>query len=560
MQIIYTIIVATMYVDSCRTQRGNKTYIRHLLRESYRERGKVKHRTLTNISHCKDEEIEAIKLALRYKGRLEQIGTVKDVKTRQGMRVGAVFSLNAIAERVGLPKVLGSHRQGKLALWQVLARLIDQGSRFSAVRLAERHSACDLLGLDAFCEDDLYRNLAWMADNQEKIEKRLFKKRYSKASAPDLFLYDVTSSYLEGIQNALADWGHNRDGKNGKRQIVIGLLCDPDGDPICVRVFKGNTSDTTTVAEQIRTLAHEFGARRVTLVGDRGMIKGPQIEELDEAKFNYITAISKSEIRTLLSKGTLQMTLFDEEITEVEDETEGIRYILRRNPVRQSEMRENRRERITKVVAFAQNRTDYLAESERRSPEVALRKIKEKITRYKLDKILRPQLNGRKVEVKIDSVALAEAELLDGCYVIKTDLPKDRIDARSTHDRYKDLSKVEGAFRTFKNGHLEIRPIFVRSEKSTRGHVFVVMLAYFLERKLHELWRHLECTVPEGIDELGSIRGAVIQIGSVYCQKVPQLEGLSKQLLDAANIRLPEVLPLRKVHVATRKKLVDQRT
>jgi hypothetical protein len=409
-----------MYVDSCTTERGDKTYARHLLRESYREGGKVKHRTLTNLSHCRDEEIEAIKLALKYKGRLEQIGTVEDVKTRQGMRVGAVFCLNTITERVGL-------------LWQVLARLIDQGSRFSAVRLAEKHSVPDLLGLGAFCEDDLYRNLAWLADNQEKIEMRLFKKRYPKATAPDLFLYDVTSSYLEGVQNALADWGYNRDGKSGKMQIVIGLLCDPDGDPISVRIFKGNTSDTTTVAEQIRTLAQQFGARRVTLVGDRGMIKGPQIEELDEAKFNYITAISKTEIRTLLSKGTFQMNLFDEDVTEVEDETEGVRYILRRNPARQSEVRENRQARITKVVEFAQNRTDYLAESERRSPKVALCKVKEKITRYKLDKILKPKQRSRKIQVKIDSATLAETELLDGCYVIKTDLPKQKIDARRTH-------------------------------------------------------------------------------------------------------------------------------
>ncbi len=167
-----------MYLDSCTYKRGDKTYTRHLLRESYRKKGKVHKRTLANLSHCSDEEIAAIKLALNHKGNLEQLGTLDDLKTTLGMRVGAVFSLNAIAERLGIPAALGRRRQGRLALWQVLARLIDQGSRLSAVRLAERHGVPDILGLDSFNEDDLYANLAWLCDNQSRIEQRLFKARY----------------------------------------------------------------------------------------------------------------------------------------------------------------------------------------------------------------------------------------------------------------------------------------------------------------------------------------------------------------------------------------------
>ena len=167
-----------MYVDTSRTTRRGKTYSRHLLRESFRENGKVKHRTLANLSHCSDQEISAIKLALKHKGNLAELGNIQDISTKQGMRIAAIFPLNAIAERIGLSKALGFHRQGRLALWQVLARLIDQGSRLSAVRLAESHAACDLFGLDFFNEDHLYSNLAWLSDQQEAIEKRLFRNRY----------------------------------------------------------------------------------------------------------------------------------------------------------------------------------------------------------------------------------------------------------------------------------------------------------------------------------------------------------------------------------------------
>ncbi|MBM4275824.1 MAG: IS1634 family transposase, partial [Deltaproteobacteria bacterium] len=167
-----------MYIDTASSSRGGKTYRRHLLRESYREAGKVKHRTIANLSHCSEEEIAAIKLALKHKSDLALLGSLKDISLQQGSRIGAVFSLQVVAERLGLVKALGYQRAGKLALWQVFARLIDQGSRLSAVRLAESHAACDILGLDTFNEDHLYQNLAWLATNQEEIEQRLFRQRY----------------------------------------------------------------------------------------------------------------------------------------------------------------------------------------------------------------------------------------------------------------------------------------------------------------------------------------------------------------------------------------------
>lgn len=545
-----------MHVDTSTSKQNGKEYKRHLLRDSYREHGKVKHHTIANISHCSEEEIEAIKLALKYKDNLASLINIEDIGTKQGSRIGAVFTLQKAADRIGLSSVLGNHEEGKLALWQVMARCMEQGSRLSAVRLAESHGVCDILGLDSFNEDHLYRNLAWLADNQESIEERLFWRRYGEEK-PRLFLYDVTSSYLEGMHNILAAFGYNRDGKEGKMQLVIGLLTDPDGYPIAVRVFKGNTPDQKTVAEQVRLLAQNFGVEEVTLVGDRGMLKKPEIELLDEESFHYITAITKPQIKKLLSQGVFQMGLFEEKIFEVE--FEGERYILRRNPVRAEEMSRTREMKLAKLQDLVEEKNKYLAEHPKASLEVAQRKVGNRIADLKATGWIRLESRERILELVVDKEARGEEAKLDGCYVIKTDLPYQAASAETVHERYKDLAKVERAFRTFKNGHLELQPTFVRNEKSTRGHVFVVMLAYLLELELDKYWRDLEVTVSEGIDELGSIRGVELTIGNAACQKVPEPTGLSKLLLDSANIKLPDFLPFRKVHVATRKQLSPRR-
>jgi transposase len=218
---------------------------------------------------------------------------------KQGVSFGAVWTVYHVARRLGIEKALGTTREGKLALWQVIARVIDQGSRLSAVRLAMSHAACDVLGLGPFDEDTLYENLDWLAGAQASIEDRLYAQRI-KPQPINLFLYDVTSSYFEGTHNALAAFGYNRDGKKGKMQIVIGLLCDEDGYPVSIEVFPGNTHDPHTLAVQLTKVQARFGVQAITFVGDRGMIKGQQIEDLAQQGFHYITAITKPQIEKLL--------------------------------------------------------------------------------------------------------------------------------------------------------------------------------------------------------------------------------------------------------------------
>ena len=494
-------MVASMYVDTTTTERNGKVYVRHLLRTSFREKGKVKHKTLLNLSPCSEEEIAAIKLALKHKGKLTSLASLGDIETTLGKSIGAVWALNVVAQRTGLSKALGAGLEARTAMLQVVARVIDQGSRLSAVRLARRHAACEILGIKKLDENDLYKNLAWLADNQEKIEQKLFRLRHPKA-VPSLFLYDVTSSYLEGDCNELAAWGYNRDGKKGKRQIVVGLLADQQGEPVAVRVFEGNTQDAQTVGEQVRTLAEGFGVREVTLVGDRGMLKGPQIDALPD-DFRYVTAITKPQIRKLLGEGVLQLDLFHNDVCEVEHD--GVRYIMRRNPLRAEQSAQTRASKLEAILAFAERQTSYLAEHPRAQANKALERVRAKIKKLKADKWLAATENERAIVVEPDADALAQAALLDGCYVIKSDVSKKAANAQTLHDRYCDLEMVERAFRTMKTAHLDMRPVFVRKEKRTQGHAFVVMLALLLQRELERSWAELDVTVQEGLDELAAV-------------------------------------------------------
>ena len=546
-----------MHIDDQTYTVDGRTYRRVLLRNSYRRNGKVCHDSIANLSKCDNEEIEAIKFALANKKNLAALKAPgKTVKTRQGLTVGAVWLLYQLAKRLGIVGALGRSGKAKLGLWMVISTVIGSVSRLSATRLAQSHAACDILGLDSFCEDDLYTAMDWLHDHQQAIEKRLFKGRYEHEK-PNMYLYDVTSSYLEGDQNELADYGYNRDGKKGKKQIVIGLLTDDEGRPISCEVFRGNTGDTKTFKNQVDKVARRFGIKKVTFVGDRGMIKSAQIRDLTTEKYHYITALTKAEIETLLKKDVVQMELFDETVCEVE--SEGIRYIYRRNPVRTSEIRDSRESKLRKVCDLCAQKTRYLSQHSRAKVKVAKRIVKEKAGKLKIDKWVDIRTRGRNLSVKVKDTELEEEKKLDGCYVIKTDLSVETASKQTVHDRYKSLAEVEWAFRTMKTALLHIRGIFVRKAHRTRAHVFAIMLAYLVAYELRRLWYDVEVTIEEGINELSSLCATEVIVGDVSLQTVPEPRELSMLLLKRANVTLPDAIPCRKVNVFTRKKLVEER-
>ena len=363
--IIY--IIVTMHIDDCTYKRGDKTHRRVLLRESYREDGKVKKRTLSNISHCSNEEIEAIKIALKYKNNLPLLHKIAKGKCENGKSLGAVFALNQIAQYLNFQKILGTSKQRQLSLWLVMARLIDQGSRLSAVRLATLHYGCEILGINSLNEDNLYYALDWLYENKASIEKNIFRQwKLQKKEKDHIFLYDITSSYVEGEKNELANWGYNRDKKKGKKQIVYGLLTDQEGEPIAVEAFEGNTNDNKTVKTLIDKIKKRFGCKYVTFVGDKGMIKSNQIEELKSAEFTYITSITKNQMRTLIKEEILQLNLFDEKLCEIEDPEKHIRYILRRNPLRVEEIKQQREEKINSIKQKIEQSNQYLSLSQQK--------------------------------------------------------------------------------------------------------------------------------------------------------------------------------------------------
>ena len=544
-----------------KSQEG-KQYCRILLRDSYRDaHGHVKHHTIANLSHCSEQEIQAIELALKHKKDLESLrqNLHDPFHLRQGLSFGAIFLLQQMAQRLGIARALGSGREGQLALWQVIARALAQGSRLSAVRLATSHAVGEILDLAPFNEDHLYANLAWLAEQQSHIEQALFRHAYP-SGAPELFLYDVTSTYLEGDCNALAAWGFNRDGKAGKKQLVLGLLCDQQGQALSIEVFVGNTSDLKTFAPQIHKVLQRFGAQNVTFVGDRGMIRGPQIQQLAQVGFHYITAITKPQIQSLLDQKVLQLGLFEEPLAEVEDTEGKVRYLLRRNPERQKEMAASRRARQQKMERLVKQANAYLSQHPRARLATQEKNLRPKLASLKLGAWMELKKKQGQLVLEVKASALEEDSKLDGCYVLKTDLPASLASAQVVHERCKDLALVEQSFRTMKTVELELRPVYVRLEQTTRGHALVVMLAYRLIKELEKCWCQQNITVEEGLKELDTLcLTEVVVNGQVKDETIPEPRAPLRELLALAKVELPKKLRRRKLNVATKQKLPKHR-
>ncbi|MCL5671488.1 MAG: IS1634 family transposase [Acidobacteria bacterium] len=516
-----------------------------LLRESFRQDGKVKNRTLANLSHWPAARIEAFRRLLR--GELDQ-ATDPSLIPQLGPVFGLLFVLKRGAEALGIGAALGHSRLAKLALFLVLARVAHQGSRLSAVRWAEDQAVAEVLGLGRFDEDDLYAALDDLAARQEGIEKRLFRHYLTRRGQPPrLFLYDVTSSYLEGEQNELGEYGYNRDGKRGKRQIVIGLLADEEGEPLAVRVFEGNRSDPTTVAEQIQILQAQFGVKELVFVGDRGMVKSQGKEALSAAGLRYITALTDPQIRRLLSQGTLQLSLFSEPVCEVEGE--GVRYILRKNEAEAEREHHRLEDKLAKLEAKVQARNEQVRTHPRCQPEAGQRRMTVWVGRYKLTGLVEIKLEGRELKLERKEEAIRKALELAGCYGVTTDVARADLSTQQVHDGYVSLEKVEQDFRTLKTGLLEVRPVWVRKESRTRGHVFCCLLALKVGREMERRLRaafgttetHADAiTLPDALLSLARLCLLHYRVDEkTTVTKLPQPDTRQQEILQALGASLP---------------------
>lgn len=527
-----------MYIQIIPKKTPNKTYHSTVLMENYRDKGKVRHRIISNLTKWPERIIQQFDILLKGGA----ITKIEDLESKQGKACGGLIVLREICQRLGIDKALGKEKCGRLALLMIMGRILTQGSRLHlATSWAEDEAIEEILNIKKFNEDDLYESLDWLSDNQAEIEDKLFKFRSSGTKITSIYLYDVTSSYLEGDENELAEYGYNRDGKKSKKQIVVGLLCDESGIPITIEVFKGNTGDVSTVLNQLNKLKNRFGVEQVIFVGDRGMIKAGQIKNINEFKWNFITAITKPQIESMIGKGILQMELFEEELGEVT--VEGLRYIVRRNPVRVEEIKENRTSKIKFITEKIEKKNQYLKEHPKASVNVALKNITLLIGKLKLKNVVACSYDERIITSVIKEDQLAEVSILDGCYVIKTDVPSEIADKKTIHDRYKDLAHVEQAFRTIKTTFEEIRPIYVRKEKRTRGHVFVCMLAYMAVKHIWDELKGLGKTKQFIFETLDRIQYLSYQFNKEIVKALPSiLSSYQDDILKKLKITLPRYL------------------
>ena len=516
-----------------------------LLRQSYRDGSKVKTRTVANLTHWPAERIHALRRCLEgeFDGRGEATAPVSD-------RIFAVlFVLKEVAHTVGLVQALGKERLAKLALLLVLARVAHQGSRLSTVRWAEEHAVAEVLGLAPFDEDDLYAALEWVAAHQEPLEKTLYRAYVQRVGQPPvLVLYDVSSSYFEGLQNELAEYGYNRDGKRGKKQIVLGLLTAADGEPLAVRVFQGNTTDCTTVATQIEIVKKRFRVTEVVFVGDRGMVKANGKTALTTAGLKYITALTDPQVRKLLKKQVIPLDLFDEIAQEVD--YGELRLVLRRNDAVRRKEAHRRQDKLGKLQRLLEERNALVAQSTRAKPEAGLGPLNRWAQRHKLSAFVTITLQGTQLSLTIDEAKQADVALLEGCYVLETDVAKDKMDARTVEERYRDLQKVERDFRTMKTALLEVRPIFVRKKSRTCGHVFVALLALKLARALEGRLNTTFGTTAQGDGAL-TLQDALQALSRLCFQRheidgqtfltLPRADQKQERILNALKVRLPSI-------------------
>ena len=458
-----------------------------LLREGWREAGRVRKRTLANLSHWPPEQVELLRRVLKGE---TLVSPTEALQLSRSLPHGHVAAVLGTLRRLGLESLLDQkhHRQRDLAVAMIVARLIEPQSKLATARGFQAETASSSLGevleLNAADEDDLYQAMDWLLPRQQRIERALAKRHLSEGS---LVLYDLTSTYFEGHKCPLAQFGKSRDERSGNLQITFGLLTNAEGCPIAVEVFEGNTGDPATVAAQVTKLRDRFGLKRLVLVGDRGMLTAARVrEDLQPVTgLDWITALKGVEVQKLASDQKLQLSLFDKrdlaEITHPDYPDE--RLIACYNPLLAEERKRKRQEllaatekKLDKIVAATQRTRRPL----RGEKEIALKVGKvlggSKVGKHIQDRIDKDRFSYQRNQQKIDREAA-----LDGIYVIRTSLSETESSGEETVRRYKSLAVVERAFRSLKSVDLKVRPIRHHSPDRVRAHVFLCMLAYYVE-------------------------------------------------------------------------------
>jgi transposase len=461
-----------------------------LLRESYREGTKVCKRTLANLSALSAAQVQMIRSTLRG-DVLQPINETFEITASRAH--GHVQAVSLAMQRLGFAGLLASKpcRERDLVAAMVASRIICPATKLATTRLWHTSTLATEFGVGDASEDDLYAAMDWLLAGQDRIQKKL-AARHLKEDA--LVLYDLSSSYFEGSHCPLAKLGYSRDGKRGTLQVNYGLLTDDRGCPVAVSVHEGNTSDSTTFMPEVTRLREDFGIKRMVMVGDRGMISQKAIDEMStDSDVAWITALRSSSIRTLVAQGRVQMGLFDERnLLEISSpDFPGERLVACRNP-ELARMRAHTREDLLLATERNLEKIKVRVEAAKLVGKdkigVAVGKV---VNQYKVAKHFELAITDDSFTFTRMADNIAAEAALDGLYIIRTSVKAERMDAPTCVRTYKSLAQVERAFRSIKTMDLKVRPIHHHLESRVRAHIFLCMLAYYVEWHMRDVWREL---------------------------------------------------------------------
>jgi len=479
-----------------------RVYESRLLRRTYRDGGTVRNETLANLSKLPDRIVDAVEAAL--KGEVLVPAGQAAASIARSLPHGHVAAVYPMARELGLPGLLGpAGRQRDLALALVISRVAHPGSKLSTLAWWGDTSLGPDLGIENATTDEAYAAMDWLQSRQDAIEAKLARRHLAPAANPSrMALFDLSSSWLEGSHCPLGARGYSRDGKKGNVQIEYGLLTDPHGRPVAVRVLEGSTADPAAFTEIAGVVKDTFGLKRMVMVGDRGMITSARIEALREldGRYGWITALRAPAIRKLMADdGPLQLSLFDEQdLAEItSDDFPGERLVACRNPALADERARKREDLLAATEKLLAPLITRVAAGKLTGAAEIGRKAGEVIGKYKMAKHFQVTITDDSLAIERRQAQIEEEARLDGIYVIRTPVPAEDLDAAGTVTAYKALKYVERDFRRIKSDDLDLRPVFHRLEKRVRGHVLICMLAAYLTWHLRQAWAPLTYTDEE---------------------------------------------------------------
>lgn len=569
-----------MYVQrNISKRKSGKVYKSVLLCHKYRDDGKIKTKVLANLSVLPDEAVLSLENSLKNSGAGTTISS-RDISVEKVVEYGFFFILTSLLSRLRISEIFDKlmPKESSIVKLLIIGKIMTRGSKLSIFNWIKRNPFyAQKLGvnLKTLRLDDIYHIVGLLPVYQQKIERKW--SLYNKSKTKEVFLYDITSTYFEGVQNQLAAFGYSRDGKKNKMQITIGLITDSEGFPLKIEVFKGNENDHKTVIKQLNDLKENFGAEHIIFVGDRGMKIRYNLEKMSEIErsgIDYITGLTKEEIKGLLKNEILQLDLFSKDLAEVSDQ--DTRYVLSVNP-KLSDNKNKLRTLLRNKFEDQINELHLKWQKRKKQNKSNTKKIKaghknkklitkfspEQIDSYKkrafeflkknkMSSYYTVAINARNFKIEFNLEKYNNDKNLDGLYVVATNVKSERLDTKQVREHYKKLQHVEHAFRDMKTTRLEIRPVFHVNEAQTRGHVLITMFSYAIihciEKSIFPMLKEINKQEKEQLsykdieDELKEIKVVELNIGKgVKKINITRLSKRQKTIFKSLNIKENEL-------------------